>query len=224
MAAADVITSLPSINEYSHQHFQDLPTLEYAKAKFLGEAKGEEVIATTIKNFFVESGMDRTFGVAMLHRHFDLDPNEKLVEYRGTSTPWAATVPGMEGLHGSVWAFDKDGVLRPTEFRYSGSEDAQLSSAAMEFVDRFKTLLKDLGLIGFLGLSRYPGDDFQGSCEITNGRANINLEPQDYPKDLVHIPTIWYFSTELWQRGCRCTCNGNSEDHGHGVHVYTVSG
>ncbi|KAF4434347.1 hypothetical protein F53441_13691 [Fusarium austroafricanum] len=39
------------------------------------------------KKFFVESDMDGRLGLALIHRHFDLEQDEKLVEYKGTSTP-----------------------------------------------------------------------------------------------------------------------------------------
>ncbi|KAJ0163945.1 hypothetical protein CTA2_2077 [Colletotrichum tanaceti] len=224
MAAATVFSPPSSLGDYSAQHFQSLPLLEVAKDNFLVKANGEEVIKNIIKDFVVKAGMDRTFGVAMIHRHFDLEDNEKMVDYQGTSTPWLETIPGMKSPQAAIWAFDKDGVLRPTEFYYSERKDAPLSKKALEFIGEFKALLDKLNLTGLLGLSRYPGDDFQGSCEVTHSRANINLKPEDYPANLVHIPTIWFFSEPLWKRGCRCTCNANGDNHPHGYHTITVSG
>jgi hypothetical protein len=223
MAAADVLP-LPVLGDYSHDHFQSLPTLEHAKANFLVNGKGEEYISNVIKPFFVAAGMDRVFGVAMLHRHFDLEADEKLVDYQGTSTPWKESVTGMKAPQASIWSFDKGECLRPTEFHYSEKMDTPLSDDAIEFIGKLKVLLDKHDLTGVLGLARYPGDDFQGSCEITHGRANINLRPEDYPADLQHIPTIWFLSEPLWKRGCRCTCNAAAKDHPHGVHVYTTSG
>jgi hypothetical protein len=62
-----------------------------------------------LKDFFVNAGMDRTFGLSMVHRHFDLMPDQKLVEYNGTSTPWTAGISGMREPRPSIWAFDEDG-------------------------------------------------------------------------------------------------------------------
>ncbi|KEY64857.1 hypothetical protein S7711_03855 [Stachybotrys chartarum IBT 7711] len=224
MAAAEVLSSRTSVGEYLPQHFQSLPSLEVAKDRFLDKAKGEELIKEVIKDFFVKAGMDRTFGVAMLHRHFDLADNEKLVEYEGTSTPWEGTVTAMRAPQEAIWGFDRDGVLRPTEFYYSEKMDNPLSENALRFIAKFKTLLDSMDLTESLGLAHYPGDDFQGTCEFTQGRANINLKPKDYPTDLKHTPTVWYFSQPLWTRGCRCTCNANTTNHDHGRHVYTTSG
>lgn len=179
MAAVLTPPVVALLGDYSPAHFQSLPTLETAKDNFLVRAKGNEVATETIREFFVNEGMERTFGLAMLHRHFDLEANERLVDYQGTSTPWQATVTGMRDPQAAIWAFDKDDVLRPTEFRYSETVDAPLPENAPDFIRKFNAFLKQLNMVNVLGLARYPGDDFQGSCEITHGRANINLKPED---------------------------------------------
>jgi hypothetical protein len=87
----------------------------------------------------------------------------------------------------------------------------------------------------------YPGDDFEGTCEITMFSANINLKPKDvrqsstelapttnlsptqHPKGLMGIDTAWFFSPPLRKRGCRCTCDNRTASHGHGAHVITQS-
>src|ERR1700722_10973256 len=43
---------------------------------------------TSFRELFLDYNMDRTFGLILLHRHFDLNENERLVEYNGTSVPW----------------------------------------------------------------------------------------------------------------------------------------
>ena len=51
------------------------------------EKNGVDIISNTIRELFLKHGMDRVFGLSFLHHHFDLDSNELLVEYRGTSVP-----------------------------------------------------------------------------------------------------------------------------------------
>lgn len=70
-----------SIGEYSVDHFQTLPSLEVARTNFV-KLNGDDLVKDVFKKFFVEQGMDRTFGLAMLHRHFDLEPDEMLVDYQ----------------------------------------------------------------------------------------------------------------------------------------------
>jgi hypothetical protein len=127
----------------------------------------------------------------MVHRHFDLGADERLVEYRGTSTPWKEVVPGMKEPQAAIWAFDDDGTLKPTKFHYSEKQDAPLSENALEFAANLKAKLDTLGLTKVVGLARYPGDDFQGSCEFTlDNRAIINLKPEDVRADPpAHVTT-----------------------------------
>jgi hypothetical protein len=167
-----------AVASYSPDHFQRLPALKDARNDFLN-VDGDTLVANVFKDFFVNEGMDRTFGLCMLHRHFDLMPNQKLVEYNGTSTPWTAGSSGMRKPQPSLWAFDDDGLLKPTEFRYAEKQDAPWTEKELAFSVKLKELLSQRGLDKKFGLARYPGDDFSGSCEITLGNANINLKPDD---------------------------------------------
>lgn len=168
-----------AVDTYSHGHFQRLPTLEKARADYL-QANGDLLVEKTFKDFFVEAGMETTFGLVMLHRHFDIMPEQKMVEYRGTSSPWV-TIAGMTELKPTVWAFDEDTRLRPTEFRYTREDTREVSfgQAELRFIASLREKLVAHGLMELFGLARYPGDDFPGSCEITQGSANINLHPND---------------------------------------------
>nr|QOD95034.1 HhpV [Paecilomyces variotii] len=213
-----------SIGEYSVDHFQNLPSLEIARTNFM-KLNGDDLVKDVFKKFFIEQGMDRTFGLAMLHRHFDLEPGEMLVDYEGTSVPWnAGHVSGMKPPQPAIWAVSSDGEFKPTEFYFSEGEGLTIGEEELRFMKRFQELLHEHKVTQSFGLCRYPGDDFNGLCEITHGRANINLKPNDWPKDLSAVDTAWFFSEPIWTRGCRCTCNASSPDHPHGVHIYTMSG
>lgn len=161
------------------EHFQALPTLERARARFK-EINGEELVKDVFRQLFLKHGMDRKFGLVILHRHFDLGVGEKLVEYNGTSSPWpTAPTNGVEEPRPSVWSKALDGQFRPTEFRYSCDDRAGMSEEELSFMEEFDKLLQDIRASDVFGLCDYPGDGFRGSCEITVGRANINLKPAD---------------------------------------------
>jgi len=49
----------------------------------------------------------------------------------------------------------------------------------LAFIATFKAVLDSLDLGQLFGLCLYPGDDFMGSCEVTRGNVNVNLEPKD---------------------------------------------
>ncbi|PNP51701.1 hypothetical protein THARTR1_07698 [Trichoderma harzianum] len=201
---------------YSHDHFQSLATIKDAHARFV-VTNGDSHIEW-FKDLLVKHDMDRRFGLAMIHRHFDLKSTEKLVEYMGTSTPWSGRTSGMKEPQPAIWAFDDEGLLRPTEFHYSETQDIDFTDKDFEFIATFKDQLALRGLTNIFGLARYPGDNFDGSCEFTQSRANINLQPKDYPETLQAFPTIWFFSEPLWERRCICKCNEVSRGHPHTGH------
>lgn len=170
--------AVSTIASYSHDHFHRLPMLQDARDTYL-QAGGDDLIDRVFKDFFVEAGMDTTFGLSMLHRHFDIATNQKVVDYNGTSSPWS-NIPGMEEPKPHLWAFDQDGLLKPTEFRYTKQkDDITFGQKELEFVTQLKEKLEQFGLTKLFGLARYPGDDFPGSCEITQGMSSVNLRPQD---------------------------------------------
>ncbi|KAF3481525.1 uncharacterized protein GIQ15_04284 [Arthroderma uncinatum] len=187
------------VGDYMPGHFQALPTLEAARAKFRA-INGDELVKGVFRPFFVDGGMEKRLGLTILHRHFDLNADERLVDYNGTSLPWpAAPTQGIEEPYASIWSKAADGTFRPTEYRYSQNHKAAaIGPAELSFMEEFDKLLQHHDASDLFGLCLYPGDDFEGSCEITVGRANINLKPADYPSDLQVVDTTWFFSAPLW--------------------------
>lgn len=164
---------------YSSDHFHSLPYLENARDRF-HNLQGANLVENVFKEFFLDEGMDRTFGLALMHRHFNLPTNHMLVEYNGTSTPWdAGASEGMEQPQPLIWSFNSKGELTPTEFKYSKGHNTVLGKKELAFVKGFRHLLEEKGLMEVFGLCQYPGDDFDGTCEITKDKANINLQPAD---------------------------------------------
>lgn len=129
--------------------------------------------------------MDRTYGLMLLHRHFDINSDEKLVEYRGTTVPWQKHEL-YQAVSPTTWLVCSDGTIRPYEFAYAPHNDIETTEPDPEkspelakFLLAFQDLLHKHNLVNVFGLCCYPGDDFPGRTEITRGRANINLLPTD---------------------------------------------
>ena len=122
----------------------------------------------------------------------------------------------MEEPQATIWGLD-NGQVRPIEFCYSKGQDNAITGRELNFMAKFKAAITDKNLGGLFGLSRYPGDNFPGSLEITQGRSNINLEPNDvcnnpnpydhytdsmqYPDNLRSFPTNWFFSRITVDKG-----------------------
>ena len=123
----------------------------------------------------------------MIHRHFDLEQDEKLIEYRGISTPWkvgasASSIFGYRIVPRS-WAFVAGAQLHPTEFRYvvpKGEDQAPEFPAG--FVREFYELLSARGLERLVGLTAFgPDISSTGVAEVerTVGRVSLTIPPND---------------------------------------------
>jgi len=215
-------------SSYDPAIYDSLPSLAQAGRRF-DEKDGENLVDDTFRNLFLQHRMESTFGLVLLHRHFDLSPKEQLVEYRGTSVPWEVTpLSRSSRVQPSNWALAKDGSFHPYEFHYSTDNSTDSDDNSPEnpdlhqFMQSFQDVLHERDLVNVFGLARYPGDDFEGTVEITEGRANINLHPNDAPSDLRSRTATWFFSPILYNK-CTCICGLRMDDShsGHRGHVTT---
>ncbi|KAI5858008.1 hypothetical protein BZA05DRAFT_385560 [Tricharina praecox] len=124
----------------------------------------------------------------MLHRHFSLSLDERLIEYRGVATPWS--VGSKTNIFGGrivprSWAFF-DGKLHPTEFQFlaptAPSPTPTTESPELEFpkafVREFYDFVAHRGLDGLLGLTLFDAvGGFPGLREVerTVGRVSVTM-------------------------------------------------
>lgn len=209
---------------YDPSAYNRLPLLPDAGKMF--DVKHGDGLLEEFRLLFQQYKTDRTFGLVLNHRHFDISPNERLVEYQGTLVPWQNMVANTKP---SSWFVSEDDECLPYEFYYSPRDDKDDSPNQPEysdFVKSFNQLLRQKDAFGLFGLCRYPGDDFEGRVEITEGRANINLHPNDVrltqtaldlilalthyqaPTYLASRPAAWFFSPNLLGK-CVCICGGD---------------
>lgn len=172
-----------AVSSYSTSTFNNLPKLREAGEDF--NAKDGNDLVTRFRDLFLQHKMERVFGLRLLHRHFDLFPNERLVEYRGTSVPWSdPDTIASPNIRPSNWVLAEDGNFQPYEFLYSTDNATSFDSTSLEspecrhFIDAVKDLLYETNATNIFGLCSYPGDDHKATLEITEGRANINLDPE----------------------------------------------
>ncbi len=102
---ADVFNTLP-----------DLPTAE----KNFASGGGPDLVDKVLKPMMERYQLKSKLGVGLLHRHFELQDSEKLVEFNNISLPWNSNGDEHSGgkILPSAWAV-KDGSLTPYEFYYS---------------------------------------------------------------------------------------------------------
>jgi len=78
----------------------------------------------------------------------------------------------------------------------------------------FSKALEEAGAQTIFGLCSYPGDDFEGRVETTVGRANVNLKPSEADLFLPgsRRDAAWFFTDELKDDSCKCTCVTTKDD------------
>lgn len=140
----------------------------------------------------------------MLHRHFDIQPGERVVEFGNVSTPWM--VADEERLNGGrivprSWRF-LDGKLRAYEygFNHPGQQDYSEADLPPAFVHEVGAFLTEASLDGVLGLNSIGGQD-TGRIELNGGRVNFTVPAVGLPVTAdgevdyaaEHRPTVWSF-------------------------------
>ena len=144
--------------------------------------------------------MAKDFALVLLHRHFQLAPNERLVEYNDVAAPWQVDAPLrhlMSHIYPKSWAFI-DQKLCPYEFGFEADAAApvpfcQISEA---FIKDLGTMLLKYNLTRVFGLGWAPAEANTTSIgkqvmEFTTGRANITVAKHQAD---AYIEASWKFA------------------------------
>jgi hypothetical protein len=136
----------------------------------------------------------------MLHRHFDIDNNQILVEFNNITLPWVGSWQSYgkyKGLSTTAWKLvvkegpdGKEFAWMPYEFSYDPAylqtdTDTVAPMASVDlndtkfqaFLAEYSAAIREAGLDQVVGLRVWPGKDFRGGLERTEGKANIWLVP-----------------------------------------------
>jgi len=200
------------LSDYLHDAYSDLPPLCSAHRAFVLK-DNHDTIHDKLGPIFRKHHADEAFGLGLLHRHFDMTPDERLVQLNNISTPWNeadATRVGGTAVP-AAWLF-RDSKIVPYEFCFISNDSTKVPASVAEypaFLEELLSALKDLGLQNSLGLRVHPGPDFEGSVEFTVGRANICVPPSTV--SLGHtVEASFYFDPRYIERGYAEKC-----EYGH---------
>ncbi|KAF5969582.1 hypothetical protein FBULB1_10156 [Fusarium bulbicola] len=161
MAAAAVQTYTPA--SYDHRAVDAMTDVDVAALR-LQELNGLDHMKSCIRDVFMKHGFDKVFGVGLLHRHYDVAPNEKIIELGPVSSPWVVgddeVITGGAVLPHAWRVFD--GELKPTEFKFVpqrelSNVDRPVFPAA--FVKELIGVPQETGLDEVLGVSLYEAGD-----------------------------------------------------------------
>ena len=76
-----------ALDPYSVDVFNTLPDLQSAQADLLAHG-GKEMVYRHFKPLIKKYMLQENIGIGLLHRHFELNDDEKLVEFNSISMPW----------------------------------------------------------------------------------------------------------------------------------------
>lgn len=224
---------------YSSDTFNTLPSLRDARELFK-DRHGEDAVQHLL-DLIEQQGMEQKFGVILLHRHFDLQKNEALVDTNGTSSSWSIDetldATTFKKYNGEIiphsWMFQDGGQLAPYEFAFSPTlsrddDTPDFDMKDIQFLDEFSHLVQLLGMKDVFGLCSMRGRT-QKTMEVTEGGANVTFPlKDDYEFKATDggadvIPAMWgYFGGSTKDqpsdglpvvRGCFQWCTGPYECH-----------
>lgn len=227
----------PLTTPYSSTTFHASPHIDTAASTFEtqnGKSFIDKILAPLIRKHTVEE----CFGPTLVHRHFDIEADEKLVEFNNVTTPWTIdeefqdTNVGSNGLiYPTAWLLDAEGKWMAYEFAFSptGGKDKHIvdfnAAKYHDFLLEYALAIKAGGWEKVLGLRAWPGDGFAGVLEFTQGKANINLTPAEF--DLARaqegrmrfVETMWFFCKGFLEHPIYGRCVGWCPRTAFGTHT-----
>ncbi|CAL5866788.1 uncharacterized protein PFLUO_LOCUS998, partial [Penicillium psychrofluorescens] len=134
---------------YTTRTFNSLPDLHHAQDSFISKG-GPDLVNNVLRPLIVQHKLESALGIGLLHRHFDLSGEEKLVEFNNISTPWKHQ-QGYNHTGGQIlpcaWMIDGNSLV-PYEFYFSPlRRDTRIDFGVMTlFLEEFIRCIKDSGL------------------------------------------------------------------------------
>ncbi|KAF5671193.1 hypothetical protein FHETE_4162 [Fusarium heterosporum] len=216
-------------SEYQQELYDALPQVGQAFQK-LAIRGALPLIDTTVRQIFMAHGVENVFGVRLLHRHFDLDRKERMVQFGSVASPWTESVIARAAKTGIVqpsnWLF-QNGVAYPYEYRYLDTNPQDLLPDELdytEFLVDYARFLSENDLMDTLGLVLCEGNSQRSINEICLPMERVAI---NYPaeKDLsirssslsqeelegeFTVPAAWFFFQDPVAHSC-----------GKAFHVYT---
>lgn len=228
--------------KYVSDMYADLPGIieSFQRLTF---RDGAGYIEEELRQMFLDHGVEDVFGVRLLHKHFVLRDDERMIQHGHTALPWSselcASLEADGSIHPSSWLF-RDGAAYPYEFHYipksQGSSQQQLDvDSYLEFFTVYrqwlvKNKLSDvLGLFALQSEKREDGNGTMLEINLDDSRASVNFPTSSSGTDEpcrifevkdgedVTVPAGWYFfkSEQALMDGCarHKTCRHNRCKH-----------
>lgn len=199
---------MTDVVDYESFRFNTLARIEDA-AKAFNSLDASPMLSDVIGPMIVANKMDRIVALTLLHSHFPVPINGKLVHYGNVATAWSPT--NLESCERSIqplnWQFVEAGsAITPYEFKYSQKQEAekkQLTPKVKEFLQILGSLLIERGLANLFGVQLLSGTHNEERAgvpgvEITAGNASIILPGEvffqhEQAPEKAFVETKWEF-------------------------------
>ncbi|KAL9049616.1 MAG: hypothetical protein Q9162_007132 [Coniocarpon cinnabarinum] len=192
-----------SIFNTLHEAYQTLPLVDDV-AKQVTPAVKKDAIYGSLKHLILKHNLEAKFGITLLHRHYDIEPHERVVQHGPVMWPWdigttqnqvTVALNGNGYVKPRAWRFaGLDNV--PFEYEYTAvDKDHELTDAELDFLGEFAKEIHRLGLQDLLGIRDVQNLDKKHTLELTVNRCNVMVDPADKPRDSM-TQTLWTFSQQ----------------------------
>ena len=212
---------------YVPQIYRDIPGIieSYQRLVFRDQV---QKIEAEIRQLFFDHAVEDVFGIRLVHKHFRLQDNERMIQHGNTALPWDSEMAAGLEADGTVtpasWLF-RDGVAYPYEFQYNPNQELENDFHVEDYASFFTAYhayLLNNGLTDVLGLfllqteKREDGGRAMLEINMDKNRASVNflLNASDEiaPFDIfqvqdgqdVTVPAGWFFfgGDESQMDGC----------------------
>ena len=172
----------------SSDHFNSLPEIIQSDHVFKKRCTPE--VLGDICQIFRKYRVQDIFGLALLHQHFEIQQNEKLVTFGNVAIPIRSSPDGLS-VAASRWAFSGDKLI-PYEFT-AGAENIDMDTH-VAFLVEMSQALRSSALADNLGLcsaGSIAGKDSEPTMEFTSGRDNVTLPFDRDPLEGNSVDAAW---------------------------------
>jgi len=216
------------VSNYSPKVFDNLYTFHTAKQSLSANERHLEKIGEVI----CRHGMEKHFGISLLHQHFPVNSHEWLVERvveRNTRIQPIAREENDKTISAYMWKVERDpttGIANwfPLEFMRNTDFPDQSLADKQEFLEDVAARILDLGLEQTFGISLSHRDVITASpeemlVETSSGKSRViqfspMLLEEINPEEL--LPTFWTFTPDNESDvgfACKGCCKGCCNQH-----------
>ncbi|KAE8217099.1 hypothetical protein CF319_g8735 [Tilletia indica] len=210
------------LQQYSPDLFQSLPSVGKASTKFKtvgGLEQIHDALFAVVQKHPVTSNR---LGIQLLHRHSDLDDDEFLLEFRGTTVPVKKTEVSDDTygrIYPVIWGIDPaSNSFAPLEFSILEDGNSGIPQLDQELAADIAKVFLTFGLEKILGLALIEEHGTKG-VETTHHRANIVRPAGLFAKMPSAVEVLWSLPSVDQRirsfKDCKLDCDLGNEWEGH---------